>query len=258
MSRKGPCPVCAHPEHKLIQEAIDRGEPYRELSARFKVSIGAMRRHRAGCVVSPTDAGEAPATSAEVFLRLGAAPEGGRSYDGVSGFLEEGMAVFEGRKMKQGREEWYAFEIPCEYEFAPLAELLAGLLVQGRPLYEASGTVAPGKGAGGEPLLRDVVLKPVSLFARVELPGWWGGEGERLASGYNRWRRESARAVHRGAPPGAPELLEAAARATVKVHNVFGMSPFDEPTEHLKAARDSIVTGSGLENGKIRYRVRGA
>lgn len=58
MSCKGPCPVCTHPEREIIQEAIDRGEPYRELSARHKVSIGAMRRHRSGCVGSPTDAGD--------------------------------------------------------------------------------------------------------------------------------------------------------------------------------------------------------
>lgn len=251
MSRKGPCPVCVHPERGRIQEAIDQAKPYREISARFKVPIGAMRRHRAGCVVSPTDAGGAPATSEEVFLRLGAAPASGRSYDGLSGYLEEGLAVFEGRKTKQGREEWYVFEIPESYEFAPLASLLAQLLAQGRPLYEVvGGTLADGVGSGGEPLLFDAVLKPVPVFTRVELPAWLGEEGERLAAGWNRWRRRGPRT---GQPAtGVPELVEAAARVTVKVDNTFELGTFDDPTEHLRAARDALRMGVGLKKNTLR------
>lgn len=40
------CTVCAHPQRDAIDLALLAGEPYRHIAARWKLSTGALQRHR--------------------------------------------------------------------------------------------------------------------------------------------------------------------------------------------------------------------
>lgn len=43
-----PCKACEHPERGAVEEALGRGESYKELTKQFGISIGTMKRHRKG------------------------------------------------------------------------------------------------------------------------------------------------------------------------------------------------------------------
>jgi hypothetical protein len=42
------CRICEHTERAVVEEALIRGAAYRELTRKYKVAIGAMKRHRKG------------------------------------------------------------------------------------------------------------------------------------------------------------------------------------------------------------------
>ncbi len=39
------CTICAHPEHRVIDEALGTGGAFRDIAARFGVSKAALHRH---------------------------------------------------------------------------------------------------------------------------------------------------------------------------------------------------------------------
>src|SRR4051794_28454692 len=112
------CQACEHPEHSAIEEALGRGESYKTLTKQFKVSIGSMRRHRKhmGAEQVPVPAQDETGTGEPVYLRFGALPEGGRSYNYELDVEEDGASVFAARKIPGG----YALDIPTEVEYARL------------------------------------------------------------------------------------------------------------------------------------------
>lgn len=40
------CAICAHSRLSEINQALSRGEPYRQLSREYGVHVGALKRHR--------------------------------------------------------------------------------------------------------------------------------------------------------------------------------------------------------------------
>jgi hypothetical protein len=145
----------------------------------------------------------------EVYLRFGILPKGGRSWNFLEGFTEDGVAVFAGRKVSGG----YSFDVPTELECAGQITGVVDLMLCRRALYLASGTVV-GKGSDNEPLLEDVTLKPVPLYARVELPHWLGEAGKRFSELWCKRRRNSGGHHSR-------ELEEAAAQVMVQSARVL-------------------------------------
>jgi hypothetical protein len=223
------CPACDHPERGAIEEALARGEPYRELKETFKVPIGQLKRHRkahagGGRVGDQETNPETTQAQTPCFLRFGDLPEGGLSYNGRTGTYEEGVAVFRGKKTGGGG---YVFELPDgqdeEDTFDPLGAcvVLFSYVVAGRQLYEASGTELDEPGILGDPLLApdSVALEPVSPLARVDFPEGMGPETRKLEEDWGRWRRNDGgrnRARRRGSKGAARPplgLLDRAARA---------------------------------------------
>ena len=199
------CKACDHPERSAIEEALGKGESYRELTRRFKVPVGAMRRHRKGHMDAAEEEGDASAPTEGVYLRFGDLPEDGYSLNRVTDGFEEGVSVYRGRKSSAGG---YVLDIPRDLEAESVlsqAVMAVELMLETRPVYVAVGAEI-GEGEDGEPLLENVALKPVSPLVRVDLPEWWGPTGLEFADGWHRWRRGGGKRTnlhHREPLPGS-------------------------------------------------------
>jgi hypothetical protein len=84
------------------------------------------------------------------FVRYGLLPADGRSKNGSTGTVEEGISVFRGQQLPTGE----ARALPHSNE-----ELRTFCSVRDRPLFIANG-VEVGKGSDGEPLLAGCRIRP--------------------------------------------------------------------------------------------------
>jgi hypothetical protein len=231
------CGACDHSERGAIEEALSRGESYREITKQFKVSIGQLKRHRKGHLNgdgSETVGGQKEGE--EVFLRFGGLPEGGCSWNFHEECYEEGASVYPGRKVQGG----YAFDYPCDPDYRDLTLSIVEMMLAGRALYLAAGAEV-GKGGDGEPLLEDILLALASPLARLEVPDWWGPAGRSFADAWNKWRRNIG-------PKGASSwaecpwgtLEEKATAVLAGVDVALGGSPFKTHAERLEEAREKL------------------
>src|SRR3954466_13187945 len=128
------CKVCEHPEKRALEECLDQGRPYKELKTQYRVSIGTLRRHRQGHMSrEATAAGVNSQIDEEVYLRFGAPPEGGLSWNSRDEVHEEGLSVFKARRNPKGG---YTVEIPRDIEEVQQfrqTEKLAESMAQNRP-----------------------------------------------------------------------------------------------------------------------------
>ncbi|MDP8899634.1 MAG: hypothetical protein M3N33_00480 [Actinomycetota bacterium] len=154
--------------------------------------------------------GAAPSVEGDgepVYLRFGALPRGGPSYDGLLHRDERGVSCFRGRK-GPGRQG-YAVVIPLDQgqlELQMQTRSLMNVILEGRAVYEAGGTEV-GLGGDGEPLLASPLLKPIPPFVRVDLPDWWGEEGRRFAGLWNGARKSMGARASREARLRAAAFL---------------------------------------------------
>lgn len=99
----------------------------------------------------------------DVFVRFGRLPDGGLSANHRRGTLEEGVSVYRGWETPDGD---YVVDLRGVDAVTPRA-------LRGRPAYEAEGALV-GWGEDGEPVIEDVVLRPISSTAAIHV--WFGLE----------------------------------------------------------------------------------
>lgn len=216
-----------------------QGGAYRDLSLRFGVPIGAMRRHRR----CPPEGQALAAGPHPAYLRFKRLPEGLRSYNAGHGSYEAGVSVFRGRKWPSGA---YAFDVPPASPFggrSSLVGLLFSLISFGRPIYEAFGAEVGGGMDAGEPLLGgDVRVGAISPLAHVGMPDWAGPEARKLADDWGRWRKtEGLRGEEKIYATGSTSLFEQTARALSEADAMFGpIMPLTDEEARLRLSREVV------------------
>ncbi len=184
-----------------------------------------LRKMRRG-VAKPAKRQKQPSADT-VYIRFGELPEGERSEYG--GLLkgtkfehlyhdvperEAGVSVWEARRRPDGsllivlpQSKRDRVQARCWVRNHAFAK-------EERPLYFVSGRVV-GKGASGEPLLRDCSLEPVPLTTPVRLPPP-EDEAYKQIEAWNLWRRLDAADPGHRTPFGSDNMLEAFAPESLR------------------------------------------